>query len=191
MEKAPKINFGLFTLDAAYELLWKGLERIHLRPKSHALLQYLAVQPGRLATKDELMNAIWRDCHVGDEALRHCMAEIRRALSNKAEAPKVVETVHRRGYRFIAKSGRQTQGVRQPRAHLQNQNQEPVLNSHQLVGRDSELTQLQQYLVEAKQGEHNTIFVEGEQGIGSASRESHGRSCGSCQLKTGMKKSES
>lgn len=79
-------------------------EKIHLRPKTFAFLRCLVTQLNRLITKDELMNAIWRDCHVGEEALKHCVTEIRKALGDNADTPRFIETVHRRGDRFIGKA---------------------------------------------------------------------------------------
>ena len=66
------------------------------------MLQCLAQRPGRLVTKDELYNAVWPGVFVGDAALKVCVLEIRRALADDAKAPRFIETVHRRGYRFIA-----------------------------------------------------------------------------------------
>jgi DNA-binding winged helix-turn-helix (wHTH) protein len=69
-----RINFDGFILDPENEVLWKGAERIRLRPKTFALLLMLAERSGQLVTKKELLNAIWKDWHVkGDEALEHCV----------------------------------------------------------------------------------------------------------------------
>ncbi len=59
-------------------------------------------RPGRLITKQELLEAIWPAVYVADGALKVCVREIRRALHDDAHAPRFVETAHRRGYRFIA-----------------------------------------------------------------------------------------
>jgi len=60
------ITFPPFRVDAANELLWRDADAIPLRPKSFALLRYLAERPGQLVTKDELLEAVWPDTHVTD-----------------------------------------------------------------------------------------------------------------------------
>ena len=106
MQNSDIIRFGPFNLDPVNESLSRGSKRIHLRPKAFALIRYLASRPGQLATKDQLMNSIWQDCNVGEEALKHCVKEIRKALKDRAVTSKYIETVHCRGYRFIAKTAR-------------------------------------------------------------------------------------
>lgn len=101
MANRKLITFATFTLDIANELLWKGSERIVLRPKTFALLRYLIERPGQLATKQELLSALWQNLNIGDQALKHCVAEIRSALGDDAQSPRYIETVFRRGYRFI------------------------------------------------------------------------------------------
>ena len=66
------------------------------------MLEYLASRPGRLIKKSELLDALWPDTFVADGALKVCIREIRRALGDDAQAPRFIETAHRRGYRFIA-----------------------------------------------------------------------------------------
>ncbi len=148
-------------LDALNESLWKGSEKIRLRPKTFAFLQYLIARPGQLVTKDQLLSVLWQNCHVGDEALKHCVAEIRKALNDSAETPRFIETVHRRGYRFIGEMGQDLQGV-----DSNWRDRKPDFSACQLVGRTSELAQLDQYLEKAMEGVRQVIFVTGEQGIG-------------------------
>lgn len=168
MKSSRKITFDIFTLDPANELLWKGKERIHLRPKTYALLEYLASHPGRLATKEELLSAVWRDLHVGDEALKHCMAEIRRALNDEAGKPRFIETVHRRGYRFIAKVGLRSPNKKKTSGDFRNHDPK-IIRTGELVGRADELLRLRQFLQRALQNERQTVFIHGEQGIGKTS----------------------
>ncbi|HJY80590.1 MAG TPA: winged helix-turn-helix domain-containing protein [Candidatus Binatia bacterium] len=72
-----------------------------LRPKAFAVLRYLAEHPGQLVTKAELVRVVWPDTVIGDEALTACIREIRQVLGDQARGPQYIETVHRRGYRFI------------------------------------------------------------------------------------------
>ena len=98
----PAIVFGPFRLEIADATLWHGSQSLPLTPKAFSVLQCLVQRPGRLVTKDELYNAVWPGVFVGDAALKVCMLEIRRVLADDAKAPRFIETVHRRGYRFIA-----------------------------------------------------------------------------------------
>ena len=72
---------------------------VALRPQAFAVLRYLAENPDRLVTKDELMAAVWQGVAVTDDSLVQCIHDIRRALGDEAHA--VLRTVSRRGYRLV------------------------------------------------------------------------------------------
>ena|SRR5688572_1505014 len=97
-----QILFPPFRLDPINELLLRGQESIPLRPKSFAVLQYLAERPNTLVRKKELIEAVWPETYVTDTLLKVCVTEIRKALGDTPAAPRFIETAHRRGYRFIA-----------------------------------------------------------------------------------------
>jgi non-specific serine/threonine protein kinase len=101
ISRANAVTFGPFRLDADTESVWRDAEEIRLRPKSFAILRYLADRPHRLVTKEELLEGIWPGVAVGDAALAVCVGEIRKVLGDKARMPRFIETLHRRGYRFI------------------------------------------------------------------------------------------
>ena len=98
----PSIAFGPFVLDPANEILTREGRQVRLRPKTFAMLAYLVAAAGRLVTKQDLLDDLWRDVFVGDAALKTCMREIRGALGDEVQRPRYIETAHRRGYRFIA-----------------------------------------------------------------------------------------
>ena len=75
--------------------------RIQLTPKAFAVLDYLRERPLQLATKDELLAAVWPHVYVGDAVLKNKIHEVRQALADDPRNPLFIETVHRRGYRFI------------------------------------------------------------------------------------------
>src|SRR5688572_22534655 len=102
MERACQFHFGSFRLDAVDERLWRGSEEIALSPKPFAMLRYLVEHPGRLVTKQDLLDVVWGGVHVTSTSPRVCLHEIREALGEDASAPRFIETVPRRGYRFIA-----------------------------------------------------------------------------------------
>ncbi|MGA9391765.1 MAG: winged helix-turn-helix domain-containing protein [Candidatus Sulfotelmatobacter sp.] len=95
-------SFGSFRLDTANHCLWRDAERVSITPKAYDVLCYLVENSGRLVTPDEMLEAIWADTYVNPEVLRKYILEIRKALVDKPNNPQFVETVPKRGYRFIA-----------------------------------------------------------------------------------------
>jgi DNA-binding winged helix-turn-helix (wHTH) protein len=146
------VIFGPFRLDARTESVWRGSEEIRLRPKSYAVLRHLAERPSALVTKDDLLAALWPDVAVGDAALVVCVAEIRKALDDDARVPRFVETVHRRGYRFIGSAQTIVAGS--------------VATAPEIVGRVDERRRLQQRLERALAGHRHVVFLTGAAGIG-------------------------
>jgi DNA-binding winged helix-turn-helix (wHTH) protein len=102
MVQHRQIFFDQFRLDMIDQRLFRNEEEIRLRPKSLAVLQYLAERPNQIIGKRELLDTIWRDDPRGDDVLKDCIKEIRKALGDRKEQPRVIETRHGVGYRFIA-----------------------------------------------------------------------------------------
>ncbi|CAN5813165.1 winged helix-turn-helix domain-containing tetratricopeptide repeat protein [soil metagenome] len=104
MHAAPPgpFTFGPFTLDAgAFRLMRDGVA-VPVSPKVIDLLLYLAARPSVLVGKEELFRALWPDVAVTDNALTQAVSELRQALGDDPSNPTYVQTVARRGYRFIA-----------------------------------------------------------------------------------------
>lgn len=93
------IAFGEHVVDLDSGMLYHGERTVPLRPKSFAVLTYLAERPGRLVSKDELMAAIWPNVIVTEGALTQCIIDIRRALDDR----RIIRTVPRRGFMFEAR----------------------------------------------------------------------------------------
>src|SRR5215475_11471822 len=104
MPSENHLAFGPFRLEVTQGQLWRGAQLVALRPRSLAMLRYLAAHPGRLVTKAELRQHVWAGTHVTDTVLRVCVQEIRAALGDAAEAPRYLATVGRQGYRWPAAS---------------------------------------------------------------------------------------
>ena len=99
---AASFRFGPFTVDAASYRLLRGDRVVPLSPKIIDLLLYLASRPSALVSKDELFAALWPDVAVTDNALTQAVSELRQALGDDPSTPTYIQTVARRGYRFVA-----------------------------------------------------------------------------------------
>ena len=102
------IRFGPFTLDGRSGELRNGPTRLKVPDQSIAVLQALLERPGELVTREALRDRLWGpDTFVDFEAgLNAAVRRLREALNDSADIPRYVETLPRRGYRFIASSGR-------------------------------------------------------------------------------------
>ena len=143
------LTFGPFHLEMTHGRLWRGDQVKTLRPRSLAMLRYLATHPGHLVTKAELRQHVWAGTHVTDTVLRVCVQEIRAELANSAAAPQYLETVGRQGYRFVVDGT--------PEAP-------PALTTGPLVGRQGEVETLERWFQRAGQGARQLVFVSGEAG---------------------------
>jgi DNA-binding winged helix-turn-helix (wHTH) protein len=153
--------FSPFRLDTANQCLWRrgdtGQEaRILLTPKAFAVLEHLVEHAGRLVTHDEMLQAVWPDTVVEPQAVKKHVLAVRTALGDCPKNSLFIETLARRGYRFIAPvsgpvasspvSGRPAQSV--------------------LVGRSGALDMLGETWKRALRGERQIVFITGEPGIG-------------------------
>ena len=101
MQAELLLTFGVYRLDPTSGQLWRGTQEVKVTPKAAALLRYLVGRAGQVVTKEELFQAVWTDTVVSDAALTSCIQELRQALHDKARKPRYIETVHKRGFRFI------------------------------------------------------------------------------------------
>ena len=154
MEPGRRLTFGDFCLDLTSERLWYRDEVAALTPKGFAVLRRLVEDRGQLVSKEELLRAGWAKTHVSEGVLKVVILEIRRALGDDPAAPSFIETVPRRGYRFIGPRPRQAK----PPASVDPRGA--------LVGRDEVLAQLEDRLASVVAGHRQLVFLSGEAGIG-------------------------
>ena len=154
--------FPPYRLDLQNERLLRADKLIPLRAKPFALLRFMAENPGRLVLHEELRKAIWPTTYVSEGVLRVYLREVRAALEDDPEAPRFIETIARRGYRFLpaveraASAGGSDAIVNEPRASA----------TVGLVGRNAELARLRSAFAEASRGARQIVFLNGEAGIG-------------------------
>ena len=168
-------TFGDFDLDAADMSLRRDGEIVPLTPKAYSVLEYLVERAGRLVTKQELLDTVWSDTIVGDAVLKVCVLEIRKALGDDPRNATYIQTVHRRGYRFVADVAEVTTPAADvDSAEFAADKVAPTvagIGSHSLglVARESSWAQLQRAFERARLGRRQSVFVTGEAGIGKTS----------------------
>jgi DNA-binding winged helix-turn-helix (wHTH) protein len=165
MDVTSRLRFSPYVLDTVNEQLWRDRELIPLRAKPFVLLRYLLENPGRLISHKELRKAIWPSSHVSPGVLREYLREVRAALGDSADAPKFIETVARRGYRFLVQVQAGAVGPAAVRAPAPGIN--PATSAH-IVGRGAELSRLRGVLAEALAGDRQIVLISGEAGIGKS-----------------------
>jgi len=94
-------DFGRFRVDAAKRVLLRDGEPVLLPPKAFETLLRLLQEAGQVVTKPELMAAVWPDTFVEENNLNQCVSILRRALGDSPDGTPRVETIPRRGYRFV------------------------------------------------------------------------------------------
>jgi len=164
IETEQVIIFGSFRLDRTNGILTRDHEPLALTPKAFALLGYLVESANQLLTKEDIFSKIWPRVIVSDAALSVCISEIRKVLGDSSKTPRYIETVHKRGFRFIAETSIHSD-------HKQIYI-EPVIRQHStpnIVGRDKPLQSMNQCLKKALAGTRQLAFVTGEPGIGKTS----------------------
>jgi TolB-like protein len=98
-----RLRFEAFELDVATGELRKGRTLIKLQPQPFKVLALLASRAGDLVPREEIQKQVWTDDTFVDfdQGLNYCIRQIRSALCDDAETPRFIETVPRRGYRFL------------------------------------------------------------------------------------------
>jgi len=163
-----QLLFGPFRLDPGNVVLWYEAKVVNLPPKAFALFHYLLMHPGRLLTKDALLDASWPRRYVSESVLKGCINELRKVLADDPRSPRYIETVAKHGYRFIAEvkpadSGRADASELLPLAAYRAWHS--ACSTH-WVGRRNDLAWLEARLERARHGDRQLVFFTGEAGIG-------------------------
>ena len=130
--------FGEFVLDSEAGELRRDETRIDLRPKLYSLLLFFVENRGRLISKEEILDSVWRDIHVSDGSLNRTVAELRQILGDDSRQPRLVETVPRRGYKFIGAITAATIGLRSGLLLLHAERTYPLGPGEHVIGRTPE-----------------------------------------------------
>ncbi|HLM60510.1 MAG TPA: transcriptional regulator, partial [Pyrinomonadaceae bacterium] len=101
-EKRKTYEFDEFRLDISDGKLWRGNEQVSLTHKAVDLLTLLVERRGETLSKNEIIENLWRDTYVDENNLAVTVSTLRKAFGEKANDNRFIETVPRRGYRFVA-----------------------------------------------------------------------------------------
>jgi len=155
-----QLRFDSFELAEAEARLSRDGLALPLAPKAFGVLCTLVRHAPALVGKDGLLDAVWGHQHVSESVLKTTISELRAALSDDARQPRYIETVARRGYRFIA-------ATRQPAAPMPAGEPAPDLAAP-LIGRAAALDALQAAWARALAGQRQLCWIAGEAGVGKS-----------------------
>jgi len=99
---AVRLRIGEWVVEPRRNLISRANRALRLEPKVIELLVHLARRPGEVASREELLAAVWPGVVVGDETLTQAVIKLRRSLGDDAHSPSYIETVSKRGYRLVA-----------------------------------------------------------------------------------------
>ena len=132
MQPEPPLCFGPYRFAPHTGQVWRSKQEVRLTGKAAAVLRHLVEPAGQVITKEELFQAVWPETVVSDAALTTCVQEVRQALRDDARKPRYIETVHRRGFRFIAPIAAAAAPVLSSKFQVpspEEESQKPVLSS--------------------------------------------------------------
>jgi DNA-binding winged helix-turn-helix (wHTH) protein/tetratricopeptide (TPR) repeat protein len=162
-------SFGDFQLDEGlYELSCRG-EPVKLAPKVFDVLRYLVRHRDRVVPKRELLERLWPNEHVTESVLPTNITAARKSLGDDRANPRMIQTVHGRGYRFIAPvQERSAEGPdEEGRTPGPETRAAPVeRRGPAFIGRDETMAELRKRLEEAFAGRGAVVLLAGEPGIG-------------------------
>src|SRR5436305_13278089 len=102
LSSGKNYRFGRFSIDGAERLLFDGRNTVAVTPKAFDTLLLLIENAGHVLSKEQIMEEVWEDSFVEENNLAQNISILRKALGEGTAGAKFIETVSKRGYRFIA-----------------------------------------------------------------------------------------
>jgi len=143
-------------IDLANECLWREDQRITVPPKAFLVLRCLVARPNQLVTKGQLMDAAWPGAVVAEVVLNVAIRQLREAFADDSKVPRYIETVHRRGFRWIGP-------LLEPSILAPSPQEDAPAHC---VGRATTIAELDSCYARAASGQRQVVFVTGDPGIG-------------------------
>ena len=157
LENPVRVRFGAFELDEANARLLRDGRPLAVAPTPFAVLCALVREPGSLISKNALLDQVWGHRFVSDAVLKTAISDLRSVLQDDARRPTCIETVSRRGYRFI--------GVASATAAVRSTGTAAYC-APGIAGRSRELGRLRAAWNDACAGKRELVWVAGDAGIG-------------------------
>ena len=154
-------QFGHYELDVDAGELRRGGELQAIQDKPFLLLALLLQNAGRVVSKDEIFDSLWRGTSVSDASLRRLLKEIRRAVGDDGDRQALLRTVRGQGYRFVA----EVEVIRDPRAIGRG---EFLGSSSAFIGRSEALAAGSRLLDRARVGRGQQLLFWGQAGLGKS-----------------------
>ncbi len=127
--RLPSLSFGAFEFDAQTRLLCRDGREVALPPRVLGVLELLLRRAGDVVSRQELIDTVWKDAFVTDTSLAEAVSVLRQSLGDDSQSPTYIQTLHRRGYRFVAPvSTADATPVRQAVAHDDTPAAEPAIS---------------------------------------------------------------
>ena len=134
-------HLGDWTVEPTLARIIRDGREVRLRPRAMDVLTVLALTAGKLVSKRELIDEVWRTEFVGDHALTQVIAELRAALGDDARNPSFIENIPRRGYRLVspvtpvAESSVSSRGATMPFKLETEDGSTPLIQGSNVIGR--------------------------------------------------------
>jgi len=168
-----RARFGPFELDVRAGELRTPDRRVRLQQQPFQILMLLLDSAGEVVTREEIRRALWSDGTFVEfeHSIGTAMKKLRQALGDDAADPRYIETLTRRGYRWLVpvewEASRTGESRGMTSASVRHEADEPHVPVHvRLVGRDRALGELRACLRRASEGQRQIAFITGESGIG-------------------------
>src|SRR5688572_33355923 len=143
-------------IDDAAECIWRDGEKVGVPPKAFLVLRRLMERPGQLVTKSDLLDTVWPGTFVSETVLNNAVGQLRQALGDDPRQPRFIETVHRRGFRWIGPSEPAPATASGP---IEGQAGLEAASTDDFVGRSETLAELARCLALAAAGRRQLVFV--------------------------------
>lgn len=164
--RAGAVHDGEWRIDFDNQCLWRRDQRVVLTPKAFDLLRHLLEHRECLLTKQDILKAVWTRTRVEEGQVKQFVAGPRRVLEDDPRAPRFIETVHGRGYRFI---GRLTAAMRARNGPMaQSPDERAPVTAAAPIGREVAWRRLQDLYCRAGSQGGDVCLITGEAGIGKS-----------------------
>jgi DNA-binding winged helix-turn-helix (wHTH) protein/Tol biopolymer transport system component len=100
--RQPPLSFGPFAFDTQSRILSRSGQELPVPPRVLGVLELLLERAGDVVPRQELIETVWKDAFVTDTSLAEAVSQLRQVLGDDPQSPTYVQTLHRRGYRFVA-----------------------------------------------------------------------------------------